>query len=77
MTDVNMESQMYLFNDRELCLLETADVDSTELGLEKPETFMALLNKLVKKDISTKLPHWQSPNIYTGDSGCSPCHTFK
>ena len=54
MTNVIMESQMCYFNDRELGLLETADVDSTELGLEKAETFMAFLNKLVKEDILKK-----------------------
>ena len=54
MMDVILESQIYQFNDRELGLLETADVDSTELGLEKVETFMTLLNKLVKEDILTK-----------------------
>ena len=53
MTDVIIESQMY-FNDRELGLLETVDVDSTELGLEKAETFMAFLNKLVKEYILKK-----------------------
>ena len=77
MTDVILESQMYQFNDHELGLLETADVDSTELGLEKAETFMAFLNKLVKEDILKKQPHWQSPSIYNGDRGCSPCRTSK
>ena len=48
------QSQMYYFNDRETGLLETADVDSTELGLEKAETFMTLLNKPVQEDILKK-----------------------
>ena len=77
MTDVILESQMYQFNDRELGLLETADVDSTELGLEKAETFMAFLNKLVKEYILKKQPHWQSASIHNGDRECGPCRTFK
>ena len=69
---------MYQFNDLELGLLETADVDSTELGLEKVEAFMALLNKLVKEDILKNSATGKAQiYIYTGDSGCSPCRTSK